>query len=59
MKGARKREKPAPSLPKVKEDVVPMTGSGQGAETALAKLQQIERIRSRLRPNTRDGPSST
>lgn len=59
MKGARKREKTTPSPQKVKEEPLSIAGSGLGAETALAKLKQIERIKSRLRPNTRDGPSST
>lgn len=58
MRGARRRDKPTPSQQRVKEEELPTTGSGRGAETALAKLKQIERIRSRLRPTNRDGPSS-
>jgi hypothetical protein len=57
MKGSRKSDKPVPSSKKVKEEQLSVAGSGRGADTALAKLKQIERIKSRLRP--RDGPSST
>ena len=59
MKGARKPDKPDRSREWVNLDELLKPGSGQGSESALAKLKQIERIRARLRPKTKEGPSSS